>query len=104
MMKVMRRILVAVFFLAHQTAAPLPDATRVGIEGVSRYGKAALVTMAFESRFALVLVGKVPSAHTRRQRVKDAAADSALVAENIVEWAPAVSTMHRVRACLRQIA
>ena len=33
------------------------DATRVGIEGVSRYGKAALVTMAFEPRFAMVLVG-----------------------------------------------
>jgi hypothetical protein len=33
------------------------DATRVGIEGVSRYGKAALVTMAFEPRFAAVLVG-----------------------------------------------
>ncbi len=29
----------------------------MGIEGVSRYGKAALVTMAFEPRFALVLVG-----------------------------------------------
>jgi hypothetical protein len=33
------------------------DAKRVGIEGVSRYGKAALVTLAFEPRFALVLVG-----------------------------------------------
>ena len=33
------------------------DAKRVGIEGVSRYGKAALVTMAFEPRFALALVG-----------------------------------------------
>jgi hypothetical protein len=33
------------------------DARRVGIEGVSRYGKAALVTMAFDTRFALVLVG-----------------------------------------------
>src|SRR5207247_6375920 len=33
------------------------DATHVGIEGVSRYGKAALVTMAFETRFALVLIG-----------------------------------------------
>ena len=29
----------------------------VGIEGVSRYGKAAMVTMAFEPRFAMVLVG-----------------------------------------------
>ncbi len=33
------------------------DAKRVGIEGVSRFGKAALVTMAFDTRFALVLVG-----------------------------------------------
>ena len=36
---------------------PAVDATRVGIEGVSRYGKAALVTMAFEPRFAVVLIG-----------------------------------------------
>lgn len=33
------------------------DAKHVGIEGVSRYGKAALVTMAFDQRFAAVLVG-----------------------------------------------
>jgi lysophospholipase L1-like esterase len=33
------------------------DAKHVGIEGVSRYGKAALVTMAFDTRFAVVLVG-----------------------------------------------
>jgi hypothetical protein len=33
------------------------DAKRVGIEGVSRFGKAALVTMAFDTRFAVVLVG-----------------------------------------------
>ncbi|NLT31880.1 MAG: acetylxylan esterase [Acidobacteria bacterium] len=36
---------------------PAVDAARVGIEGVSRYGKAALVTMAMDRRFALVLVG-----------------------------------------------
>jgi hypothetical protein len=35
----------------------LVDAKRVGIEGVSRYGKAALVTLAFEPRFATALVG-----------------------------------------------
>jgi len=32
------------------------DPKRVGIEGVSRYGKAALVTMAFDERFAAALV------------------------------------------------
>jgi lysophospholipase L1-like esterase len=33
------------------------DGKRAGIEGVSRYGKAALITMAFDPRFAVVLVG-----------------------------------------------
>ncbi len=36
---------------------PAVDARKVGIEGVSRFGKAALVTMAFEPRFAVALVG-----------------------------------------------
>ena len=36
---------------------PQVDAKHVGIEGVSRYGKAALVTAAFDPRFAIVLVG-----------------------------------------------
>lgn len=36
---------------------PSVDAKHVGIEGVSRYGKAALITMAFDQRFAMVLVG-----------------------------------------------
>jgi hypothetical protein len=36
---------------------PRVDAKRVGIEGVSRYGKAALVAMAFDQRFAMALVG-----------------------------------------------
>jgi lysophospholipase L1-like esterase len=36
---------------------PAVDAKRVGVEGVSRYGKAALVAMAFEPRFAVVLAG-----------------------------------------------
>lgn len=39
-----------------QTRAEV-NSKRVGIEGVSRYGKAALVTMAFDERFAMVLVG-----------------------------------------------
>src|SRR5215468_5930857 len=36
---------------------PAVDAKHVGIEGVSRFGKAALVTMAFDQRFAMMLVG-----------------------------------------------
>lgn len=36
---------------------PLIDAKKVGIEGVSRYGKAALVTLGFEKRFAIGLIG-----------------------------------------------
>ena len=36
---------------------PDVDAKHVGIEGVSRYGKAALVTLAFEERFAMGLIG-----------------------------------------------
>src|SRR5579875_394049 len=36
---------------------PAVDSKRVGIEGVSRYGKAALIAMAFDTRFAVVLVG-----------------------------------------------
>ena len=35
----------------------LVDSKKVAIEGVSRYGKAALVTMAFEPRFAMGLIG-----------------------------------------------
>jgi hypothetical protein len=33
------------------------DAKRVGIEGLSRYGKATLVAMVYDTRFALALVG-----------------------------------------------
>jgi hypothetical protein len=36
---------------------PAVNAKQVGIEGVSRYGKAALVTMAYDTRFAVVLIG-----------------------------------------------
>ena len=36
---------------------PDVDAKHVGIEGVSRYGKAALVTLAFEDRFYMGLIG-----------------------------------------------
>jgi hypothetical protein len=47
---------------------PAVDAGRVGIEGVSRYGKAALVTMAFEPRFAVALVGSSGEAGAKPHR------------------------------------
>ena len=40
-----------------EASEPQVDARHVGIEGVSRYGKAALVTLAFEPRFAMGLIG-----------------------------------------------
>jgi hypothetical protein len=36
---------------------PAVDARQVGIEGLSRFGKAALVTMAYDERFAIGLIG-----------------------------------------------
>ncbi|MET0308835.1 MAG: hypothetical protein ABW023_09030 [Sphingomonas sp.] len=36
---------------------PAIDAGRIGIEGLSRYGKAALVTMAYDQRFAIGFIG-----------------------------------------------
>ena len=44
------------------------DAKKVGIEGVSRYGKAALVTMAYDQRFAVVLVGSSGEGGTKLHR------------------------------------
>lgn len=41
----------------HLLTEPYVDKNKIGIEGVSRYGKAALVTMALDERFAIALVG-----------------------------------------------
>lgn len=41
------------------------DATRVGIEGLSRYGKATVVTMAYEPRFAVAFVGSSGAGGTK---------------------------------------
>lgn len=47
---------------------PEVDAKRVGIAGVSRYGKAALVTMAFDQRFAAGLIASSGAGGTRLYR------------------------------------
>jgi hypothetical protein len=50
-----------------QTDADL-DSHHVGIDGVSRYGKAALVTMAFDTRFAMALVASSGESGTKPHR------------------------------------
>lgn len=47
---------------------PGVDAKRVGIAGVSRYGKAALVTLAFDQRFALGLIASSGAGGTKLYR------------------------------------
>lgn len=44
------------------------NAKQVGIEGVSRFGKAAWVTLVFEPRFALALVGSSGEGGTKLHR------------------------------------
>ena len=43
-------------FLDYLATLPAVDAKRVGIEGHSRFGKAALVTMAYDRRFAIAYI------------------------------------------------
>ncbi|MFH1198185.1 MAG: acetylxylan esterase [bacterium] len=44
------------------------DAKKIGIEGISRYGKAALVTMAYDERFAIAFVGSSGAAGAKIHR------------------------------------
>jgi hypothetical protein len=62
------------------------DAKRVGIEGVSRYGKAALVTMAYDTRFALVLVGSSGEGGAKLHRRNFGEAVENLTAQNEYHW------------------
>ena len=62
------------------------DAKRVGIEGVSRYGKAALVTMAFDERFAVVLVGSSGEGGAKLHRRNFGEAVENLTASGEYHW------------------
>jgi hypothetical protein len=70
-------------YLATQSAV---DATRVGIEGVSRYGKAALVAMAFDTRFAVVLVGSSGEGGAKLHRRNFGEAVENLTASGEYHW------------------
>lgn len=54
--------------LDYLASEPMVDIKKVGIEGVSRYGKAALVTMAFDQRFAMGLIGSSGQGGTKPNR------------------------------------
>src|SRR5688572_7186252 len=62
------------------------DAKRVGIEGVSRYGKAALVAMAFDTRFAVVLVGSSGEGGAKLHRRNFGEAVENLTASSEYHW------------------
>jgi hypothetical protein len=62
------------------------DAKKVGIEGVSRYGKAALVTLAFEPRFALALVGSSGEGGAKLHRRNFGEAVESLTASGEYHW------------------
>ena len=65
----------------------LVDAKKVGIEGVSRYGKAALVTLAFEPRFAVGLIGSSgKGGATLHRRVFGEAVESLTGTASIIGW------------------
>ena len=62
------------------------DAKKVGIEGVSRFGKAALVTMAYDQRFALVLVGSSGEGGAKLHRRNFGEAVESLTASGEYHW------------------
>jgi hypothetical protein len=62
------------------------DARRIGIDGVSRYGKAALVTMAFDQRFAVVLVGSSGEGGAKLHRRNFGEAVENLTASGQYHW------------------
>jgi hypothetical protein len=72
--------------LDYLEADPVVDAKRVGIEGVSRYGKAALVAMAFEPRFAMALVGSSGEGGAKLHRRNFGEAVENLTASGEYHW------------------
>jgi hypothetical protein len=65
---------------------PAVDAKKVGIEGVSRWGKAALVTMVFEERFATALIGSSGKGGTTLHRRNYGEAVESLTGAGEAHW------------------
>lgn len=65
---------------------PSVDAKRVGIEGLSRYGKATLVAMAYDQRFAIALVGSSGAGGAKLFRRNFGEANENLAATGEYHW------------------
>jgi hypothetical protein len=72
--------------LDHLETEPAVDAKKVGIEGVSRYGKAALVAMAFDQRFAMALIGSSGEGGAKLHRRNFGEAVENLTASGEYHW------------------
>ncbi|HEX6314558.1 MAG TPA: hypothetical protein VFZ73_06845, partial [Gemmatimonadaceae bacterium] len=62
------------------------DATRVGIQGHSRYGKAAIVAMAFDQRFAIGYISSSGAAGAKLHRRKFGEVIENVLAANEYHW------------------
>ncbi|MGV3587421.1 MAG: acetylxylan esterase [Adhaeribacter sp.] len=65
---------------------PAVNAKQVGIEGVSRYGKAALVALAFDQRFAMGLIGSSGEGGAKLHRRNFGEAVENLTASGEYHW------------------
>ncbi|MGZ3306400.1 MAG: glucuronyl esterase domain-containing protein, partial [Asticcacaulis sp.] len=72
--------------LDYLATVPQVDAKHVGIEGVSRFGKAALVTMAFDERFAFGLIGSSGEGGAKPSRRNFGEAAESLTGEGEYHW------------------
>lgn len=65
---------------------PEVNAKQVGIQGVSRYGKAALVTLAFDQRFAVGLIGSSGAGGTSLHRRNFGESTENLASSGAYHW------------------
>ncbi|WP_031220119.1 alpha/beta hydrolase family protein [Asticcacaulis benevestitus] len=72
--------------LDYLSTRPDVDKNHVGIEGVSRYGKAALVTMAFDQRFYMGLIGSSGEGGAKPHRRNFGEAVENLTGEGEYHW------------------
>lgn len=72
--------------LDYLETVPDVDAKRVGIAGVSRYGKAALVTMAFDQRFAMGLIASSGAGGTALYRRNFGESPENLASSGAYHW------------------